>query len=72
MAKIKNWAPARLSLNPMYSTPMAGDSRELTHARKRYSEGYPQELRAWLQQQAEARRADREELEAINLELFAA
>lgn len=55
MRKLKNWRPARLSLEPMYGTAMAGDPPELTRARREYAKGKPELLRAWLKRQALAR-----------------
>lgn len=46
--KLKNWKPARMSLDPMYNVPMAGDDIALTYARRRYHDGYPKPLRAYL------------------------
>ena len=54
--KLKNWKPSRMSLDPMYTTPMAGDDCELTEARRRYANGNPAPLRAWLAEDCARRR----------------
>ena len=46
--KLKNWRPARMSLDPMYNVPMAGDDDDLTYARRCYHRGQPEPLRAYL------------------------
>lgn len=53
---IKNWSPARTSLDPMYAYAMKGDSEALTAARAAWSMGNPKPLRQWLADQAEHRR----------------
>jgi hypothetical protein len=53
---IRNWTPARLSLDCNYWVRMAGDDGELTDARRCYSEGNPGPLREWLKAQADERR----------------
>lgn len=54
---IKNWNPARTSLDPQYEIAMAGDDRALTKARRAYAQGDPDPLRKYLAEQAAARRA---------------
>lgn len=53
---IRNWNPARHSLDPHYDIAMAGDDSALTKARRAYADGNPEPLRAWLKADAEERR----------------
>lgn len=53
---IRNWNPARTSLDPQYSVGMAGDDYELTEARAAYAAGDPAPLREYLAGEADARR----------------
>lgn len=52
---IRNWNPARHSLDPHYEIAMAGDDSELTKARRAYAKGNPELLRKWLKAEADER-----------------
>jgi hypothetical protein len=52
---IRNWNPVRLSLDPNYQLPMAGDHPDLTEARKAWAKGDPKPLREWLAEDAAIR-----------------
>ena len=69
---IRNWTPARTSLDPQYTVAMAGDDAELTDARSSYAAGNPAPLREYLAAQAEARRTAAAQWVQFDLERLAA